>query len=157
MRRIILIVVVVAFLVGFVPFASAQVLVTTFPGTPSMPGLSAPVAFPGSADPGRPASYPIRPETGGPPAPSNPPVPGGLSYASFLCTPLGPVGNDSMIGSYVGMSRTDWSWRHLSRDAHELGRAKTWHSLFMAAGSLAPMSQSLSWFNADPSTLCRPN
>jgi hypothetical protein len=75
MRRNMLLTVVVASLVGFVPRASAQTLVTAFPGTPAIAGVSVPLAFPTSADSSEHGPFPNRRQIGvllGPPKQSTP-------------------------------------------------------------------------------------
>jgi hypothetical protein len=146
----------VLFLIACVPFASAQPTVT-FPGTPQLPGMSAPVAFPGPVDPGSRVSSPIRTETGVEPARSNPLEPRRLSHPSSLCKPLNLVGAPSITGAYFGVSRVHWSLRELSRDANAQGDVETWHRLFVPISSFTPMSQARPWFNAAPSVLCLPH
>jgi hypothetical protein len=154
MRRTIVVVIVVVLLCGTFSVASAQGLVTTFPGTPLVPGIAAPVAFPSSADPGRVVPHSIEPQTGV--AASGRPASRG-SDASHSCKPVNPAGNQSIAGSYLGASGMNWSVRQLSRDALVLRDAKTWHSLFMPGGGFVPVSPWRFRFSAAPSALCSPN
>jgi hypothetical protein len=155
MRRTIVVVMVVVLLCGTFSVASAQGLVTTFPGTPLVPGIAAPVAFPSSADPGRVVPHPIQPQTGV--AASGLPASRGGRDASRSCNPVNPAGTQSIAGSYLEASGMNWSVRQLSRDALVLGDAKTWHSLFMPGDGFVPVSSWRFRFSAAPSAICSPN
>jgi hypothetical protein len=141
-------------LLGLAPLASAQ---TAFPGTPVLPGMSAPVAFPVSPDPGGQAWYPFHLSTVVPPAPSNLPSSSDVRHGIDRCHPLTHIDTESITVSHFGVPRRNWFLQEPSHDANVRVDATTWRWPFMTASSLTPKRQPESWFNAPPSALCLPD
>jgi hypothetical protein len=156
MRSMVLILFVVGFCNPFVFVASAQNVVTTFPGTAPLPGMSAPVAFPVSPDSGRRVSYPIRSEMGVVPESFIPLRSDGVRGNSPLCDAHNRVDDESPGRTYIQVSVINWSLRPLQHQVNLFGEAKRWHLLFMPAGLFITASDSRSYVNESSSPPCLP-